>query len=92
MERLKKTGEYECSFKPTMLDEQNGKTILAGEGRVEIISNSGFAHYLQQGMEETGLDIREFLRTDSGKELANRYGYTSQHAIDNLTQKYKDYI
>lgn len=59
---------------------------------MKIISNSGFAHYLQQGMEETGLDIREFLRTDSGKELANRYGYTSQHAIDNLTQKYKDYI
>ena len=59
---------------------------------MKIISNSGFAHYLQQGMEETGLDIREFLKTDAGKELANRYGYTSQHAIDNLTQKYKDYI
>lgn len=59
---------------------------------MKIISNSGFAHYLQQGMEETGLDIREFLKTDNGKELANRYGYTSQYAIDNLTQKYKDYI
>lgn len=59
---------------------------------MKIISNSGFAHYLQQGMEETGLDIREFLKTDAGKELAYRYGYTSQHAIDNLTQKYRDYI
>lgn len=59
---------------------------------MKIISNSGFAHYLQQGMEETGLDIKEFLKTDDGKQLAYRYGYKSQHAIDNLTHKYKNYV
>lgn len=59
---------------------------------MKIISNSGFAYYLQKGMEETGLGIKEFLKTDDGRELAYRYGYSSQHAIDNLTHKYKDYI
>ena len=59
---------------------------------MKIIGNSGFAHYLQQGMEETGLDIKAFLKTHKGKELAHRYGYTSQHAIDNLTHKYKNYV
>lgn len=59
---------------------------------MKIISNSGFAHYLQSGMEETGLDLKAFLKTEVGRELAYRYGYKSQHAIDNLTHKYKDYI
>ena len=59
---------------------------------MKIISNSGFAHYLQHGMKTTGLDIKDFLRTEDGKELAHRYGYDSPHAIDNLTHKYKDYV
>ena len=59
---------------------------------MKIIGNSGFTHYLQQGMEATGLEVKEFLKTDAGRELAARYGYTSQHAIDNLTHKYKTYI
>lgn len=59
---------------------------------MKIIGNSGFAHYLQKGMAEANLGIKEFLKTDMGRELAYRYGYNSQHAIDNLTHKYKDYI
>jgi hypothetical protein len=59
---------------------------------MKIIGNSGFAHYLQKGMEETGLEVKDFLKTDAGRELAYRYGYTSQHAIDNLTHKYKNYV
>lgn len=59
---------------------------------MKIIGNSGFAHYLQQGMEETGLDIKRFLKTEQGQELAHKYGYTSQYAIDNLTHRYKDYV
>ena len=35
---------------------------------------------------------QKFLKTDKGRELAHRYGYTSQHAVDNLVHKYKDYV
>lgn len=59
---------------------------------MKIICNSGFAHYLKQGMEETGLGIKEFLKTENGKNLACRYGYNSEYAIDNIAHKYKDYI
>lgn len=59
---------------------------------MKIIQNSGFAHYLKLGMDETGLGLKEFLKTDHGKELAQRYGYNSQYAIDNIVHKYKDYV
>lgn len=59
---------------------------------MKVISNSGFLHYLQKGMNETGLEIKAFLRTDKGQDLMNRYGYDSKHAIDNVTHKYKDYL
>lgn len=59
---------------------------------MKIIQNSGFAHYLKLGMDKTGLGIKEFLKTDQGKELMNRYGYNSQFAVDNVVHKYKDYV
>ena len=59
---------------------------------MKINQNSGFAHYLKLGMDKTGLGIKEFLKTDQGKELMNRYGYQSQFAVDNVVHKYKDYV
>ena len=59
---------------------------------MKIIQNSGFAHYLKFGMDKTGLEIKEFLKTDHGKELMTRYGYESKFAIDNIVHKYKDYV
>lgn len=59
---------------------------------MKIIGNSGFFSYLSAGMEQTGLGMKEYLKTESGKELAYRYGYYSQYSIDNLVHKYKDYI
>lgn len=59
---------------------------------MKIIQNSGFAHYLKLGMDKTGLGIKEFLKTDQGKELMSRYGYQSQFAVDNVVHKYKDYV
>ena len=59
---------------------------------MKIIQNSGFAHYLKLHMDETGLGLKDFLKTEDGKELINRYGYSSQYAIDNIVHKYKDYV
>lgn len=59
---------------------------------MKIIGNSGFAHYLKLGMDRTGLGLKDFLKTEEGKELMNRYGYNSQYAVDNIVHKYKDYI
>lgn len=59
---------------------------------MKIIQNSGFAHYLKLGLDKSGLGLKDFLKTDQGKELMNRYGYHSQHAVDNVIHKYKDYV
>jgi hypothetical protein len=53
------------------------------------ISSSGLWHYLQIGMEETSLDLRGFLRTEKGKELAIRYGFSGDYYLENVISKYE---
>ena len=52
------------------------------------ISISGMCHYLRVGMEETGMDLKSFLRTEMGEKLMNKYGYTSEFRVDNVTHRY----
>ena len=55
------------------------------------ISASGLWHYLQTGMQETGLDLRGFLRTAQGKELSMRYGFSGDYYLENVYAKYEQY-
>lgn len=56
------------------------------------ISASGLWHYLNLGMQETGQDLRGFLRTQAGKELALRYGFSGDYYLDNVYAKYAHYL
>jgi hypothetical protein len=53
---------------------------------------SGMYHYLCQGMQETGLDLKSFLRSEDGKKLADKYGFRSESYVDNLTHRFKDFV
>lgn len=53
---------------------------------------SGFYHYLCQGVQESGLDLKEFLRSNNGKQLAEKYGFHSETYVDNLYYRFKDKI
>lgn len=53
---------------------------------------SGMYHYLCKGMQETGLDLKSFLRSDDGKELAIKYGFDSEFYVDNLAHRFKDFV
>ncbi len=53
---------------------------------------SGMYHYLCHGMQETGLDLKSFLRSDDGKKLADKYGFHSESYVDNLTHRFKDFV
>ena len=53
---------------------------------------SGMYHYLCQGMQETGLDLKNFLRSEGGKNLAKKYGFHSESYVDNLTHRFKDFV
>lgn len=52
------------------------------------IAAAGFLHYLRIGLEASGLALKEFLRTDEGNRLMNRYGYESEFRIDNIIHRY----
>lgn len=53
---------------------------------------SGMYHYLCQGMQETGLDLRSFLKSYDGQKLADKYGFRSESYVDNLTHRFKDFV
>ena len=56
------------------------------------IAISGMCYYLRKGMDETGLDLRSYLRTAEGTALANKYGYTSNFMVDNTYHRFKDLV
>ena len=56
------------------------------------ISMSGMIYYLRQGMESTGLELKEFLMTDDGAKLMDKYNYFSEFRIDNVAQRYAQLI
>jgi integrase len=53
---------------------------------------SGMYHYLCKGMQETGLDLKSFLRSDDGRDLAIKYGFHSEFYVDNLAHRFKDFV
>lgn len=55
------------------------------------ISAAGLVYYLNEGMAKSGLELKEFLRTNKGKSIALRYGFSDEYYIDNLASKYRQY-
>lgn len=53
---------------------------------------SGMYYYLLKGMKETGLDLKNFLRSEDGKNLALKYGFDSEFYVDNLTHRFKEFV
>ena len=52
------------------------------------IAAAGFLHYLKINLEETDLMLKEFLKTEKGERLMDRYGYESNFRIDNVIHRY----
>lgn len=54
------------------------------------LQSSGLWHYIQLGMKEAGLSMREFLKTKQGEILGRRYGF-GDYWVDNIMAKYNQY-
>lgn len=52
------------------------------------IAAAGFLHYMRIQLRESNLALKEFLRTEAGEKLMNRYGYESEFRIDNIIHRY----
>jgi integrase len=53
---------------------------------------SGLYHYLCIGLQESGLDLKSFWKSEQGEYLANKYGFHSDSYVDNLTHRFKDFV
>ena len=56
------------------------------------LHTAGMTYYLKQGMENTGLGIKEFLLTETGQKLMDKYSYFSEHRVDNIIARYKQFV
>lgn len=56
------------------------------------LQTAGMAHYLKLGMENSGLGLKEFLLTKSGQKLMDKYNYNSDHRVDNVIARYKQFV
>ena len=56
------------------------------------LQTAGMTHYLKLGMETTGLGLKEYLLTTSGQRLMDKYNYSSEHRVDNVIARYKQFV
>lgn len=56
------------------------------------LQTAGMTHYLKIGMEDSGLGLKEFLLTESGQKLMDKYNYFSEHRVDNVVARYRQFV
>lgn len=56
------------------------------------IESSGLLYYLKEGMKETQLGLKEFLLTEMGNKVMNKYGFTSEFRVDNIYYRYSELV
>jgi hypothetical protein len=56
------------------------------------LQTAGMVHYLKLGLTNTGLGLKEFLLTEDGQKLMDKYNYFSEHRVDNIVARYKQFI
>ena len=56
------------------------------------IQTGGLLHHLRQGVEESGLKFREYVKTKEAKDLARRYDILSELYSQMLIDKFEEYF
>ena len=56
------------------------------------LQTSGLLHYLKQGVEESGLVFRDYVKTNEAKELARRYDIVTSFYSQILIEKFEGYF
>ena len=56
------------------------------------LQTAGMVHYLKQGMESTGLGLKDFLLTETGEKLMTQYNYLSEYRVDNVIARYREFV
>ena len=71
----------------------NCRKFVGIEGlTMKNLQTAGMTFYLKEGMKSTGLGLKEFLLTDDGQKLMDKYNYFSEHRVDNIIGRYKTFV
>jgi len=70
-----------------LINKDLGYNLTSG-----ALSNSGLLWHLQQGIKETGMTFREFVKTNMAGELAKRYGIMSDLYAQILLEKFEAFM
>ena len=71
----------------------NYRKFLGIDGlTMKNLQAAGMTHYLRLGLTHTGLGLKEFLLTEEGRKLMDKYNYCSEHRVDNVIARYKQFV
>lgn len=70
-----------------LISKDLGVTLTSGS-----IQESGLLHYIKEGMEASGLNFLEFIRTEEAKALARRYDVYTELYVQVLKEKFYKYF
>ena len=56
------------------------------------LATAGMTYYLRKSLSETGMELREFLHTEDGEKLMDRYGFQSSFKVQNVVHKFQDLV
>ena len=72
---------------------QNYRKHIGIDGlTMKNLQMAGMTFYLKQGMSTTGLTLKEFLLTEAGQKLMDKYNYFSEYRVDNIIGRYKTFV
>lgn len=70
-----------------LISKDLGITLTSGS-----VQESGFLHYIKEGMQNSGLDFLEFIKTEECKVLARRYDLYTSLYIQIVKEKFYKYF
>ena len=70
-----------------LISKDLGVTLTSGS-----VQESGFLHYIKEGMQNSGLDFLEFIKTEECKALARRYDLYTELYVQIVKEKFYKYF
>lgn len=70
-----------------LMSKDLGITLTSGS-----VQESGFLHYIKEGMRKSGLDFLEFIKTEECKALARRYDLYTDLYVQVVKEKFYKYF
>lgn len=76
-----------CQRRLILISKDLGINITSGS-----IQESGFLHYIKEGMQQSGLDFLQYIKTEECKALARRYDLYTDLYVQIVKEKFYEYF